>query len=362
MNSRIPAQARASARGERFGSVAQGKTRSQGVGPYVKTGAVPAARISDRRAQRELPLTSEAITPLFGKYLATRSSVVPGSSRVRRVTEHRAWPLSARGVHGRHRIRGLTLRSTRPAPAGGLGREAAQPIIGLAPQATCRHGRVTSNVMRRLLAIAAGIRSVSCTGHRIVNCSGKHFPRPQRRSGKNQSTATNAALTEAFLIHRVQPVGAALLGLPAGSASGLTAPCSHLRFVVGATHNPSLNATPTSYAPGPRGRQAPSSASRPWRSAGGRALPQTLGLGSTPSPRLMALSKQPHALGIHHANCQMNSRIQARARAPAAAERFDSAGQDNAGPQGVGRHVKTVGGRHRWRVGTQGPQLHESVG
>jgi hypothetical protein len=41
--------------------------------------------------------------------------------------------------------------------------------------------------------------------------------------------------------------------------------------------NPSVNATPTSCAPGPRGRPALSSASRPWLSAGGRALPQTLG-------------------------------------------------------------------------------------
>ncbi len=40
----------------------------------------------------------------------------------------------------------LTLRSTRPVPAGLLGRVAVQPIIGLAPQASCRHGRVTSNV------------------------------------------------------------------------------------------------------------------------------------------------------------------------------------------------------------------------
>jgi hypothetical protein len=126
MNSRIPAQARARARAERFGSVAQDETRSQGVGGTSRRGAVATARSSDRRAQRELPLTSEAITPLFGKCLATRSLVVPGSSCVWCVTERRAWLLSSRGVHGRHRVRGLTLRSTRPVPAGVLGREAAQ--------------------------------------------------------------------------------------------------------------------------------------------------------------------------------------------------------------------------------------------
>jgi hypothetical protein len=126
MNSRIPAKRVQPPVGERFGTVAQDNTRSQGVGPHVKTGVVPAARSSDRRAQRELPLTSEASIPSFGSHLATRPSVVSGSSCVRRVTERRAWPLSARGVYGRHRVRGLTLRSTRRPPATRQGREAVQ--------------------------------------------------------------------------------------------------------------------------------------------------------------------------------------------------------------------------------------------
>ncbi len=49
----------------------------------------------------------------------------------------------------------LTLRSTRPVPAGVLGREAGRPIIGLAPQASCRHGRVTSNVRPRVNTVVA---------------------------------------------------------------------------------------------------------------------------------------------------------------------------------------------------------------
>ncbi len=46
-------------------------------------------------------------------------------------------------------VRGLTLRSTRPVPAGLLGRETPRSIMCLAPQASCRHGRVTSNVRRQ---------------------------------------------------------------------------------------------------------------------------------------------------------------------------------------------------------------------
>lgn len=53
---------------------------------------------------------------------------------------------------------------------------------------------------------------------------------------------------------RVQTVAAALSGVPGGSASASPALSGCFRFVVGATHNPSVNATPNGVRLGARGR------------------------------------------------------------------------------------------------------------
>ena len=164
-----------------------------------------------------------------------------------------------------------------------MGREVAQPIIGLAPQATCRHGRVTSNVRRRsastLLARFGAFRMhpkkepLLPFGGPAVSAATELVPRLR--------PAACASLRIARSLKRLPrpavpgwhgSAGAAVLCLRAGPASAASAAFCCFRFV-GATPNSPVKATSTSCAPGPRGSQVLSSTSRPWRSAGGRALP-----------------------------------------------------------------------------------------
>ena len=111
--------------------------------------------------------------------------------------------------------------------------------------------------------------------------------------------------------------------------------------------NPSVNATRTSRRLGARGRAALSSASRPKPPAGTGALPQTLGLGSAPGAATRSAIKTAaclrHPVGV---SLQTNSRTPTSALVGASAERSGSVGQDNARPQGVGRHAR------QWAVAT----------
>ena len=148
---------------------------------------------------------------------------------------------------------GLTLRSSGPPPAWHLGREASQAIVRLAAQAPIRRGPLSSNVMRLCLR-SARLKS-PYAGPMASKLLCFHL------SGLVRSRCTVSGKEYEYLLGPPLAIGLATrqAARALGSWHSVASSCSAVLPVLclrpRATHNPSLERTPTGLALGPRAGQ-----------------------------------------------------------------------------------------------------------